>query len=133
MKQKLLAFDYYFQVVTFSLVVLASLSFFGLMLLVPFGAYQVLSAAVKGVFLNNYRYRIFALLSGGYGAGIMFVALKSDQPLFRGLLDLFPDPLLQVMALFLYLVIPITSAIFYLRQSRKDFEQAQKGQLSEYL
>ncbi|HKK77602.1 MAG TPA: hypothetical protein VJ953_21150 [Saprospiraceae bacterium] len=133
MKNKLLAFDYYFQVVTFSIVAMASLTFFGLMLLVPFGAYQVLSAGAKGVLLDSYRHRIFALIAGLYGGGLMFLIIENNHPWLEGILDLFPEPLLQILAVFAYVVIPFTSAIFYLRQSRKDFEAAQQEELVEYV
>lgn len=122
MKNKLLAFDYYFQVVTFSLVAMASLTFFGLMLLVPFGAYQVLSAGTKGFLLNSYRHRVFALIAGLYGSTIMYVAMNSYESPVEEILALFPEPLLQTVGIFAYIVIPFASAIYYLRESLRDYE-----------
>ena len=127
MKNKLLAFDYYFQVVTFSLVAMASLTFFGLMLLVPFGAYQVLSAGAKGFLLNSYRHRVFALIAGLYGASIMYIAINSHDSPIQELLNLFPEPLLNAVGVFAYVVIPFASAIYYLRQSRQDYEAVKKA------
>lgn len=133
MKNKLLAFDYYFQVVTFSIVAMASLTFFGLMLLVPFGAYQVLSAGAKGILLDSYRHRVFALIAGLYGGGLMLFIMENDHPWLEGIFDPFPEPLLQILAVFAYVVIPFTSAIFYLRQSRLDYEAVQKKAVPEYV
>lgn len=133
MKRSILALDYYFQFFAIIGVAIASLTFFGLMLLVPLGAYQVLSAGLKGIFLDSYRHRIFALIAGLYGGGIMYIAIESSSPLVRNLLDLFPDGMQQVLAVMAYIVIPFTSAIFYARQSFLDFQAVKEQPVAEFV
>lgn len=123
MKKSILSFDYYFQLITFGLIMSTSIMIFPLMLLVPFGAYQVLSAGTKGIVLNKYRHRIFALAAGLYGTAIMYIGFGGISGL-RDFFQYFNQDFIGVLTISAFFIIPIISAIYYIRQSYKDWQEA---------
>jgi hypothetical protein len=123
MKKSTLAFDYHFQLFAFVLIMLSSVTIFPLLLLVPFGAYQVLSAGFKGFAMDRYKYRIFALIAGTYGTLISWFAFSQDNQL-KEFFQLFDDDLMKILAFFVYILIPVTSAIYYIHQSHQDWQSA---------
>lgn len=133
MKKSILAFDYYFQLIAVIFVACISFTFFGLMFLVPLGAYQVLSAGLKGIFLNSYRHRVFALIAGLYGGTIMYIAIEGDDSIVNDLLNFLPDGAATVLGVLAYIIIPFTSAIYYLRQSSRDYKVVKEKVVAEYV
>lgn len=123
MKKSILSFDYYFQMITFGLIMSTSIMIFPLLLLVPFGAYQVLSAGTKGIVLNNYRHRIFALAAGLYGTAIMYIGFGGTSEL-RDFFNLFNPDFIGVLTVSAFFILPIISAVYYIRQSYKDWQAA---------
>ena len=123
MKISFLSFDFHLQLIAFVLILSTSIMIFPLILLVPFGAYQVLSAGAKGFALDSYRHRIFALVAGVYGTLIMYFAIEGNGSL-RGLFDLLDKDLTGILAVFAYFIIPIISAIYYINESYKDWKRA---------
>lgn len=123
MKKSILSFDYHLQLIVFVLLMVTSVTIIPLMLLAPFGAYQVISAGVKGVALDKYRHRIFALVAGLYGTLVMFIAFEPNGVL-RDFFNLFDDDFMTAITVVAYLIIPFISAVFYIRQSHKDWQEA---------
>lgn len=123
MKKSLLSFDYYLQLFSFCLIMSTSVFIFPLILLLPFGVYQVVSAGIKGFALNKYQYRVFALAAGLYGTIIMYLGFGGNGEV-RHVIGRFDNDLVGVVTVVAFFIIPIISAVYYLRQSYKDWQAA---------
>ncbi|GAB5555571.1 MAG: hypothetical protein Sapg2KO_51620 [Saprospiraceae bacterium] len=91
--------------------------------MLPFGIYQVASAGIKGFALNKYRHRIFALAAGLYGTTIMYLGFWGNADV-RNIMERFDNDFMGVVTVFAFCIIPMVSAIYYIRQSYKDWQAA---------
>ncbi len=113
--------DYYIQIFLIILLVATSPLMLPLIIFAPaLGAWQVFSALVKGVALNAYRYRVFALIAGLFGSGLMLSMSKHDFFINEMMASL-PHDIADGIGIICFAVIPAISAIVYFRWTRKDY------------
>ena len=116
--------DYYIQIFLIICLFATAPFLLPIILFAPaLGAWQVFSALVKGVAMNSYRYRVFALLAGLFGTGLMLSMTQHDF-FINALVDTLPREISDILGLFCFLFIPMFSAVTYFSWTRKDFLEA---------
>jgi len=122
MKKPILGFDYRLQLVCFIFILGTSFMIFPLLLLVPFGAYQVINAGVKGLAWGSKVHQIFAMVAGVYGTTITFLAFNHNFALTKLIEDALPQEGYTILIGLVYFLVPVISAIFYINLSHKDYQ-----------
>ncbi|MEO0340176.1 MAG: hypothetical protein AAF242_13295 [Bacteroidota bacterium] len=116
--------DYYIQIFLIICLLATAPFLLPIILFAPaLGGWQVFSALVKGIAMNNYRYRVFALLAGLFGTGLMMSLNKHDF-IFNTIFDALSKDISETIGLVCFVLIPLISAITYFTWTRKDFLEA---------
>lgn len=124
MKKGLINLDYGVQTVFGILILTFGIFIFPLILLMPLGGWQMLSALIKGLAWKS-KFHLSWFLAGGAYCLALYTYSEAEQGLDE-LKNLHPFMGNYFWILFFYLIIPSVAAIFYWRKTRAEYLSTQE-------